>query len=56
MKNVIDLSPYLPAASLHVQKPRRRRFGSIAAAIESVVTLCIGAGFFLFLVAFFAAI
>ena len=57
MKNVIDLSPYLskPSDCLPPVR-RRRRFGSIAAFIESVVTLCIGIGFFLFLAAFFSVI
>ena len=44
MKNVIDLSPYLskPSDCLPPVR-RRRRFGSIAAFFESVVTLVIGA-------------
>ena len=54
MNNMIDLVPYLPREA--VMPRRRRRFGSIAAFIESVVTLCIGIGFFLFLAAFFAVI
>ena len=54
MNNMIDLVPYLPRETAPPR--RRRRFGSTAACIESVVTLCIGVGFFLFLVAFFAVI
>ena len=55
MKHVIDLVPYLPqqAAQAKVAR-RRRRFGSVAAAIESLVTLCIGAAFLLFVAAFLA--
>lgn len=55
MNNMIDLVPYLPRETAAPRR-RRRRFGSIAAFIESVVTLCIGVGFFLFLAAFFAVI
>ena len=54
MNNMIDLVPYLPCEATAAR--RRRRFGSIAAFIESIVTLCIGVGFFLFLAAFFAVI
>ena len=56
MNNMIDLVPYLPREVAMPKKRSRRRFGSIAAFIESVVTLCIGIGFFLFLAAFFSAI
>lgn len=55
MNNMIDLVPYLPREAV-MPRRRRRHFGSIAAFIESVVTLCIGIGFFLFLAAFFAVI
>ncbi len=56
MNHMIDLVPYLPQ-QLPVEKRERRRrcWGSIAAMIESIVTLCIGVGFFMMLVAFFAA-
>lgn len=56
MNNMIDLVPYLPRETVLPKKPRRRRFGSIAAFIESVVTLCIGIGFFIFIAAFLAVI
>ena len=56
--NMIDLTPYLPQqASVEpvVRVRRRRRFGSVAAALETVVTLCIGAGLLLVLTAMAAA-
>lgn len=56
MNNMIDLVPYLPREAVIRKKPRRRRFGSVAAFIESIVTVCIGFGFFLFLAAFLAVI
>lgn len=56
MNNIIDLVPYLPREAVMPKKTHRRRFGSIAAFVESIVTLCIGIGFFLFLAAFFSAI
>ena len=44
MKNVIDLSHYLPKPSDFLpQVRRRRRFGRVSAFFESVVTLVIGA-------------
>ncbi len=57
MKNVIDLVPYLPqtAAVLRFQR-RRKRFEGIVAVIESVVTLCIGAAFVLFVIAFLSVL
>ena len=42
MKNVIDLSPYLTPVYIRPAR-RKKRFGSIAAFVESVVTLAIGA-------------
>lgn len=56
MNNMIDLIPYLPQ-QVTVQKRERREkcVRSIAEAVESVVTVCIGAGFFMMLLAFFAA-
>ncbi len=56
MNNMIDLVPYLPHEAVMPKKRHRRHLGSIAAFIESVVTLCIGIGFFLFLAAFFSVI
>lgn len=57
MNNMIDLVPYLPQQmSAEKQKRREKCVRSIAETIESVVTLCIGTGFFLMLIAFFAAI
>lgn len=55
MNNMIDLLPYLPQ-QIPVEKRERRRkiFGSVAMLIESVVTVCIGAGFIMMLLAFFA--
>ncbi len=56
MNNMIDLIPYLPQQA-QVQKRERRQkcFRSIAELVESVVTVCIGAGFILMLLAFFSA-
>ncbi len=56
MNNMIDLIPYLPQ-QVQVQKRERREkcFRSIAELVESVVTVCIGAGFVLMLLAFFGA-
>ena len=57
MKNVIDLVPYLPqtAAVLRFQR-RQKRFEGIVAVIESVVTLCIGVAFVLFVIAFLSVL
>lgn len=59
--NMIDLVPYLPRQAVPVQAPpaeKEKKGGnvlqSIAGAVESVLSLCIGAGFFLMLAAFFA--
>ena len=43
MNNMIDLVPYLPREAVMPKTRRCRRFGSIAAFFESVVTLVIGA-------------
>ncbi len=57
MNNMIDLIPYLPQqAQMRRREKRRKCFRSIAELIESVVTLCIGAGFFLMLLAFISTI
>lgn len=55
--NMIDLTPYLPQ-QVPVERAgrRRRRFGSVAAALEAAVTLCIGAGLLLVLTAMAAAV
>lgn len=56
MNQIIDLIPYLPQQLPQEKHERRRKFFSdIAAVIESAITLLIGAGFFVMLVAFFAA-
>lgn len=56
MNQVIDLIPYLPCQiSQEKQERRRKHLGDIAAVIESAVTLVIGTGFFVMLLAFFAA-
>ena len=55
MKNMIDLVPYLPQQVAAEKRERREKcVRSIAETIESIVTLCIGAGFFMMLLAFFA--
>ena len=62
MNNMIDLVPYLPRqeapavqeASAVKEKKSRSRMQEISAGIESVLSLCIGTGFFLMLAAFFA--
>lgn len=57
MNHMIDLTPYLPQQiPVERENRRRRRFGSVAAAVEAVVTLCIGAGLLLVLTAMLAAI
>lgn len=53
MNSVIDLTAYLPEQPA----PRRKRkFGSIAAAVETAVTLLMGVGFLLALTAFLLAL
>ena len=57
MKNVIDLTPYLPqkqAAAIHPLL--RKRFKNAVAVVENAITLCIGAAFFLIIIAFLAAL
>lgn len=57
MHNMIDLIPYLPETAAQAASDRReRRYQTFTAAVESVVTLGIGAGFFVALAAFLAAI
>lgn len=56
MNQMIDLIPYLPQQAPQEKHERRRKhLGDIASVIESAVTLLIGAGFFVMLLAFFAA-
>ena len=50
MNSVIDLTAYLPEQP--APRRRKRKFGSIAAAVETVVTLLMGIGFLLALTAF----
>lgn len=57
MRNMIDLVPYLPAAAAQVESDRREhRYQALTAAVESVVTLGIGAGFFVMLAALLSVI
>ncbi len=57
MRNMIDLVPYLPAAAAQAESDRKEnRYQAVTAAVESVVTLGIGAGFFVMLAALLAAI
>ncbi len=55
MNNMIDLIPYLPQQiPVERRERRRKRLSNLAVLVESIVTLCIGAGFFLMLLAFFS--
>ena len=57
MRNMIDLVPYLPAAAAQAESDRREhRYQTLTAAVESVVTLGIGAGFFVMLAALLSVI
>ncbi len=57
MRNMIDLVPYLPETAAQAASARKeQRYQTIAAAVESVVTLGIGAGFFVALAAFLSAL
>ena len=57
MRNMIDLVPYLPETAAQVSADRKeRRYQNVTAAVESIVTLSIGAGFFVALAAFLSAI
>lgn len=57
MHNMIDLVPYLPANAAHADADRKeRRYLTFTAAVESIVTLSIGAGFFVALAAFLSVI
>ena len=54
MNSVIDLTAYLPEQP--APRRRMRQFGSIAAAVETAVTLLMGIGFLLALTAFLLAL
>lgn len=57
MHNMIDLVPYLPEAAAQAASERKeQRYQTVTAAVESVVTLGIGAGFFVALAAFLSEI
>ncbi|MBQ6432047.1 MAG: hypothetical protein IJJ99_09275 [Oscillospiraceae bacterium] len=57
MRNMIDLVPYLPETAARADSDRKeQRYQKVTAAVESVVTLGIGAGFFIALTAFLSAI
>ena len=53
MNSVIDLTAYLPEQP--APRRRKRKFGSIAAAVETAVTLLMGVGFLLALTAYLLA-
>lgn len=54
MNSVIDLTAYL--SEQPAPRRRKRKFGSIAAAVETAVTLLMGVGFLLALTAFLRAL
>ena len=57
MNHMIDLTSYLPAAEEQARADRREhRYNGLVAAVESIVTLAIGAGFFLIAAAFLSAL
>lgn len=57
MRNMIDLVPYLPETAAQAASDRKEdRYQTLTAAVESIVTLSIGAGFFVALAAFLSAI
>ncbi len=57
MNHMIDLTFYLPAAKEQARANRREnRYNGLMAAVESIVTLVIGAGFFLIAAAFLSAL
>lgn len=56
MENIIDLKPYLPAEPAAAEKPRGKFLSGIATVVESIVTVCIGVGFFIFLAAFLSVL
>lgn len=57
MNHMIDLTSYLPAAEEQARADRRENhYNGLVAAVESIVTLAIGAGFFLIAAAFLSAL
>ena len=57
MNHMIDLTSYLPAAGEHARADRREnRYNGLVAAVESIITLAIGAGFFMIAAAFLSAL
>ncbi len=57
MNHMIDLTSYLPAAKEQARANRREnRYNGLMAAVESIVTLVIGTGFFLIAAAFLSAL
>ena len=57
MNHMIDLTSYLPAAEKQARADRRENhYNGLVAAVESIVTLAIGAGFFLIAAAFLSAL
>lgn len=57
MSHMIDLVPYLPETAAQVRSDKKEhRYQTVTAAVESIVTLGIGAGFFVALAALLAAI
>jgi len=57
MRNMINLVPYLPETAAQVRADKKEsRYQTVTAAVESIVTLGIGAGFFVALAAFLSVI
>lgn len=55
MKNMIDLTAYLPQETVMKQDRRQARNFTLSEVVESVVTLLLGAGIFFVLSIFVAA-
>ena len=57
MNHMIDLTSYLPAAEKQARADRREnRYNGLVAAVESIITLAIGTGFFMIAAAFLSAL
>jgi len=57
MRNMINLIPYLPETAAQANIDRKeQRYCTLTAAVESIVTLAIGVGFFVALAAFLSVI